>query len=47
MVRCGFKNGYEKEMYLKEIGICAQNMIIILDLTINISGGGGGRNHTR
>ena len=27
-------------MFLKEIGIHAQNKIIILDLTINIGGGG-------
>ena len=23
MVRCGFKNGYQKDMYLKEIGLHA------------------------
>jgi hypothetical protein len=26
----GFKNGYRLDVSLKEIGLCAQNMIIIL-----------------
>ena len=30
MVWCGFKNGYQNDMCLKEIGIHAQNMITIL-----------------
>jgi hypothetical protein len=28
--RCGPKNGYQKELFLKEIGLCAQNMKTIL-----------------
>jgi hypothetical protein len=29
MVWCGFKNGYQKDVSLKELGIHAQNMITI------------------
>jgi hypothetical protein len=29
VVWCGSKNGYQKNMCLKEIGLCAQSMIII------------------
>ena len=42
LVWWGLKNGYQRDIYLKEIGLRAQNMIIILDSTINIIGGGGG-----
>ena len=45
MVRCGSKNGPQKGSSLKEIGLHAQNMIIVLDSTCNITvgcGGGGG-----
>ena len=35
----GLKNKYKKDMCLKEIGLCAQNMITILSSTINIIGG--------
>ena len=30
MVRCGSKNEYKKDACLKEIGLCAQNMVTIL-----------------
>ena len=33
---CASKNGYQKDMSLKEIGSCAQNMIGILNSTVNI-----------
>lgn len=39
----------KKDMCSKEIGLCAQNMSSILDLTINIigypTGGGGGKTY--
>ena len=35
MVRCGSKNGYLKVMWLKEIGLCAQDVITILGSIIN------------
>ena len=44
MVRFGSNNGYKKkkkDMCLKEIGLCAQNMIIILGSLIYISRGRG------
>ena len=31
-----FMNNHKKDMCLKEIGICAQNLLTILDLTINM-----------
>ena len=31
MVSCGSKNTYQKNMFVKEIGLCVGNMIIILD----------------
>ena len=40
-VLCGSKNGYQKDMCLKEIGFCAQSMITILcsiNSIINIIG---------
>ena len=36
VVLCGSENKYKKDMCLKEIRLRAQNMLIILDLTINI-----------
>ena len=32
MVRCASKRGYQTNMCFKEIGLCIQNMIIILGL---------------
>ena len=32
VVRCGPKNGYHKDMYLKEIGLSAQILLTILGL---------------
>ena len=42
VVRCGFKNGYHKDnmkvyVFLKEIRLCAQNIIAILGPRGNIS----------
>jgi hypothetical protein len=37
--RRGFKNGYHKDMYSKEIGLCDENMITILHTIVNIIGG--------
>ena len=39
VVRCSSKNGDQKDMCLKEIGLHAQNMITILGSIVNISGG--------
>ena len=39
MVRCGSKNGHQKDMCLKEIGLRAQNMLTILGSIVNIIGG--------
>ena len=36
VVRCGFKNGCWKDLCLKVIGLCVQNMMTILDSMINI-----------
>ena len=36
MVRCSSKNGYHKDMCLKEIGVRTQNTIIILGSIMNI-----------
>ena len=42
VVRCGSKNGYQKDiMWLEEIGLCAQNLITILGSMVNISLGEG------
>ena len=40
MVRCGSKNGHQKDLCLIKIGLHAQNLLTILDSTINIIGGG-------
>ena len=37
--RCGSKNMHQKDMCSKEIGLLAQDMIVILSLIINIFGG--------
>ena len=36
VVRCGSKNGHHNIMCLQEIGLCAQNMLSILDSTTNM-----------
>ena len=36
VVRCGSKNGFQKDMSLKEIGLGAQNTITILESIVNI-----------
>ena len=41
VVLCGSKNGCQTYMRLKEVGMCAQSMITILDLIMNIIWGGG------
>jgi hypothetical protein len=39
VVKCGFKNGHQRDMCLKEIqGLHAQNMIIILRSIVNMIG---------
>ena len=39
VIRRGFKNGYQKDnMCLKVIGLCTQNMLTIISLTINMMG---------
>lgn len=37
MVRCGSKNGHQKDIYF--IGLCVQSMLTILDLIVDIIGG--------
>jgi hypothetical protein len=39
-VRCGSKNAYKEDTCSKEVGLCAQIMIIIIDSMGNISRGG-------
>jgi hypothetical protein len=39
VVRCHTKNGYKQDTYLKEIGLCAQNMITIVGSIVDIIGG--------
>ena len=34
-VRCGFKNGYHRNMCLKKYGLHAQNMVTILGSLVN------------
>ena len=38
VVRCGSKNWQQKDMWLKEIELCAQNMLTILSLIVNMIG---------
>jgi hypothetical protein len=40
VVRCGSKNKYQKNMCLKEIGLRAQNMLLIISSRVNINGKG-------
>ena len=40
--RCGSKNGYQKDMCLEDIGLCAQNMITMIGSIVNIIWKGGG-----
>ena len=40
VVRCGFKNGHIKDTCLEEIGLRAQNLIIIMGSIVNIIEGG-------
>ena len=39
VVKCGSKNGYQKDMSLKDIELFAQNLLIILGSIFNIIGG--------
>ena len=39
VVGCGSKNGYQKDVCLKEIGLRAQNMITILGSIVDVIGG--------
>jgi hypothetical protein len=42
VVRCGFRNGHQKDMCVKEeIGQCARNMVIIRSFIVNMILGGG------
>jgi hypothetical protein len=41
-VRCGLKSGYQKDMCLKVIGLCAQVSKIILASIVTTIGGLGG-----
>ena len=36
VIRCGFKNGHQKDMCFKELGLCVQNMPTVLNSTVNI-----------
>ena len=40
VVRCGSKNQHPSHMCLKEIGLCAQNMLVILGSRVNMIGRG-------
>jgi len=50
VVKCGSRNGHQKDVCLKEIRLCVQSMITILDPHIQhdlgIEGGGGRRSYT-
>ena len=39
MVWCGFQNGHQKDICVKDIGPHAQDIMIIIDLIININEG--------
>ena len=45
LLRRDSKNGCQKHMHLKDVGLHAQNMIIILYLVVDILGGGGRHGH--
>ena len=36
VVRCGSENAYQKHMYSNEIGLCAQNMMTILNSMVHV-----------
>jgi hypothetical protein len=36
VVRCGFKHWHQKDMCLKKIGLCVQDMLTILSSIVNI-----------
>jgi hypothetical protein len=38
VVKCGCKNGHQKDMFLKEIGLRAQNTLTVLGSIVNIIG---------
>ena len=38
MIRCGFKNGYQNDTCLKEIGLVAHKLFTIMDSIINMIG---------
>lgn len=40
MVGCECKNEHQKDICWKDIDLCAQNMLTILDTMVNIIGGG-------
>ena len=35
MVRCGYENGHQKDIFLKHIGLHAQNVLAILGSIVN------------
>jgi hypothetical protein len=39
MVGFESKNGHHKEMCRKEIGLCAQSLLFLLDIVVNITRG--------
>ena len=39
MVRCGSKDGHQKDVCLKEIGLRAQTIITVLGSVVNLPGG--------
>ena len=41
VVRCGSKNGYQKDLYSKETGVCTSIMITMLGIIVKVIGGGG------
>ena len=38
MVRCGFKNGHQKDMCLQEIGLLVENMQTVLVFVVDVIG---------
>ena len=38
MVRCGFKNGHQKDMCLQEIGLLDENMRTVLVFVVDVIG---------
>ena len=39
VVRCGSKNGYQKDVSLKDVGLAAQNLLTILSSIVKIDWG--------